>query len=68
MWFRMEDNTRECTCGGLAEQWLVLGGAKPIVQTYVCPTCHARLADYVSRQPSFIRQSENDGDADEVAA
>ncbi len=62
----MEGNTRNCTCAGVAEQWLVLAGAKRIVQTYICPTCHPQLADYVSRQTSFIRQRENAGGADEV--
>ncbi len=68
MWYRMEGNTRKCTCGGVAEQWLVLAGAKRIVQTYICPTCHPQLADYVSRQPSIARQSKNAGGGDEVAA
>ena len=54
MWYRMEGNTRKCTCGGVAEQWLVLAGAKRIVQTYICPTCHPQLADYVSRQPVIV--------------
>jgi len=66
MWFRMEDNTRECTCGGAAEQWVVLAGAKRLVQTYICPTCHAQLADYVSRQPVMVRQGEDAGDEDEL--
>jgi hypothetical protein len=66
MWYRMEGNTRKCTCGGVAEQWLVLGRTKPIVQTYICPTCHPELADYVSRQPSIARQSKNVGGVNEV--
>ena len=68
MWYRMEGNTRECTCGGVAEQWLVLAGAKPLVQTYICLTCHPQLADYVNGQPSIARQRENAGGADELVS
>ena len=68
MWFRMEGNTQECMCGGLAEQWLVLGRAKLIAQTYICPTCHPRLLDYANRQPSIAPQHEKVGDADEIVS
>ncbi len=52
--------------GPVAEEWVVLARAKPPAQTYICPTCHARLADYVNRRPSIARQSENAGGVDEV--
>ncbi len=61
MWYRIKGNTREWSCGDVAEQWVVLGRLKTLLQTYICHTCQPLLAEYVRRQPSIGRQYEEVG-------
>lgn len=68
MWYRMEGNTRKCTCGGVANEWARFAGAKPFIRVSICPTCHPQLEDYVSRQPSIHRQHERVGDGDQTVS
>lgn len=53
MWHRVEDTTETCTCGGVAEKWVLFGRAKVLNQTYIChKVCQACNLDYlVGRAP-----------------
>lgn len=57
MWYKVEGNFEKCTCGGVAEKWVLFGRVKVLNQTYICSTCHPQLADYVNRQLQVVRQA-----------
>jgi hypothetical protein len=67
MWYRIEANTKKCDCGGTAELWVLLAGAKPLNQAFICTTCHPQLADYMSRQSSTARPRESAGAGGETS-
>ena len=56
MWYKVEGKTEKCTCGGVAEKWVLLGRVKVLNQTYICSTCHPQFADYVNRLMQVVRQ------------
>jgi hypothetical protein len=57
MWHKVEGNIETCSCGGLAEKWVLIGRVKVLTQTYICSTCHPHLAHYVKRQLYVARHA-----------
>ncbi len=65
MWYRIEGNAEPCPCGDVAEKWILLAGAKPLIRASVCRTCNPLLADMVTPPPSLVPQRENAEDTDD---
>lgn len=65
MWYRIEGNAEMCPCGDVAEKWILLAGAKPLIRASVCRKCNPLLADMVTRPPSIVPRRENAGDTPE---
>ncbi len=66
MWYKIEENAKECPCGGMAERWILLAGAKRIATLTFCPLCHPRLRNLVNRPSPIAPQHESGEGAGEM--
>ncbi len=58
MWYRIENQSKSCACGGVAGKWVLLAGGKRLAVVTFCPLCHPQLAALVERSPSLVPQGK----------
>lgn len=66
MWCKIEENAKECPCGGMGENWALLAEGKRIATVTFCPLCHPQVAHMVNRPLPIAAQREDGGGAGEM--